>query len=160
MTQNSALSQNWIRCTGCTPNGPWLCAHYARTVPMPRARRALGRVVARTGFVSWPCPGRVAAYGLQYRRRVAARTLLRRSSPRSRNKIVSQHNFLLRVLPSAVSRALPSAVSRALPSVVSSALPRVSQGVGHHIAAYIAAPIPTNRLPQIHDANHYIATYP
>ena len=45
MTQNSALSQNWVECTGCTPKGPWPRAPCARTAPRPRAQH---RVVART----------------------------------------------------------------------------------------------------------------
>ena len=39
VTQNSALSQNWV---GCTPNGPWLLAYCA----LSRTQRT----------VTWPCP--------------------------------------------------------------------------------------------------------
>ena len=58
-TQNSALSQNWVGCTGTHPTDP-SCTHGA---PRPRARH---RVMVRVGLyrgshkiVSWPPPSRV-----------------------------------------------------------------------------------------------------
>ena len=61
VTQNSALSQNWVECTGCTPK-----AQAARTAPRHRARRlvvlhwasyrgALGALSWRLSSVSWSC---------------------------------------------------------------------------------------------------------
>ena len=77
VTQNSVLSQNWVGCTGCTPNGPWLRAHYACTTPRSVV---LHCVVAHICDLSWSCLGRVATCGQPCRRHVAAlmRVLARR----------------------------------------------------------------------------------
>ena len=50
VTQNSALSQNWVECTGCTLKGPRPHARCAHITPRPCACRVLG-------VVSW-CTGR------------------------------------------------------------------------------------------------------
>ena len=42
MTQNSVLSQNWV---GCTPNGPWMRAHYAHCAQVGRVTSLVSRVV-------------------------------------------------------------------------------------------------------------------
>ena len=55
VTQNSALSQNWVECTVHTP-----MAQAARTTPKPRARRALGAVSWRVERHIVVVPGRVA----------------------------------------------------------------------------------------------------
>ena len=57
VTQNGALSQNWVKCTRCTPKGP----RATRTLRLDRlqaARWALCRVAL--SVVSWPPSGRVA----------------------------------------------------------------------------------------------------
>ena len=51
VTQNSVLSQNWVKCTVCTHPWPRLCA--CCTLGWP-CRGALGAV-------SWPSPGRIVA---------------------------------------------------------------------------------------------------
>ena len=80
MTQNSVLSQNWVRFTWCTPKDPGC----ARTVPRPCAQC---RVVARIG--------RVAG--------CVAHTLLCRRPLRSRYK----NCIATQTLSCAVSRVLP-----------------------------------------------------
>ena len=60
VTQNSALNQNWVKCTVCTPIDPG-CAHAARALQPGRpCRTVLWRVLASySGHAS----GRVVACG-------------------------------------------------------------------------------------------------
>ena len=58
VTQNNALSQNWVKCTVHTPMAQ--ATHRPRALRPSRvhsavSQRALGLVVARTGTVSWSC---------------------------------------------------------------------------------------------------------
>ena len=96
----------------------------AHTAPKQHAQclgRALGCVVARTGVVSWPCRRRVTEHTRALAHSIA-------TPPRSRYKFVSQHS------------SLSCAVSRAYRAV--------SWPILRRIAAYIAAPIVTQMLPQ------------
>ena len=67
MTQNSVLSQNWVRCTGCTPNRPWL---RACTAP----RQCHGAHWRRVMAAPWPCRSLWSALSWPCRRCVTART--------------------------------------------------------------------------------------
>ena len=63
VTQNGALSQNWVKSTGCTPKGP----RATRTLRPDRlyaARWALCRVALSA--VSWPPSGRVSGRVARY----------------------------------------------------------------------------------------------
>ena len=61
MTQNSVLSQNWVKCTGCTPKGPRpraCCAQAARMLLPGRAQVARWAPCrGAQGTVSWPPSG-------------------------------------------------------------------------------------------------------
>ena len=62
--------QNWVGCTRCTPNGPWLharCTQAVRTAPRPHAHCALSwlavcRVAAQHRPCCRPNTGRVVPY--------------------------------------------------------------------------------------------------
>ena len=61
MTQNSALRQNWVGCTRCTP-WPSLRVQAMRTTPRPAMSRSCrGHVVGLCPAVSWLVVGRVAS---------------------------------------------------------------------------------------------------
>ena len=98
VTRNNALSQNWVKCTVHTP--------MAQATHRPRALRpsrvhsavsqlALGRVVARTGAVSWSCLA-VSQRTLTMSRAHAAVS----QTPDHDTNFVSQH----RPLPRAAAR--------------------------------------------------------
>ena len=114
MTQNSALSQNWVKCIGCTPRDPGC----ARITPRPLTRCALGAVAWRTGrhvvAPLWSCRRCVLPCRCEHAR--AGEPY--RSSPLSRykNRIAKQNPFHEHNVVSQRELAVSQALSRAASS--------------------------------------------
>ena len=173
MTQNSALSQNWVGCIGCTPNGPWLRAHCAqaaralrpgrdRTVARPRAGR---NVVAHRAPCGRPCPtvsGRVAA---------RTRALARHVSALLPSPLVMIQKLYSDTSPCHASCRAPTAPYRGACSVVSQCCcapcHRMSRDTPSSQAALVSRyahsyrdTTPTTRPPSCHETNDWIVTHP
>ena len=90
VTQNSVLSQNWVGCTGCTPNRPLLHAHCAQA----------GRVAAMSWAVSQPVPDRIVALPRPCRGRVVACTdsVAGRVARCAARRVAERSNVLLRAV--------------------------------------------------------------